>query len=368
MIYLDNAATTKMHKEVIDEMTKCMINVYGNPSSLYYPQAVQAKALIEESRRSVADLFDVSPECVVFTSGATESNNLVLKGIAFRNLENKGRIIISSVEHSSIIETSKFLETLGFEIIRLGVSKNGTIDINDLERNINKETLLVSIMWVNNETGAINPIEKIAEICLNHEIPFHTDATQAVGKIECDFGKINGLDFLSMSAHKIYGPKGIGAIICNTPNSFRKLTPLLHGGDQEYGIRAGTLPTHQIVGLGTASRITQRDFKSNISKLTILEEQLKKRLHDVYGMSAKVLDDIDNKALGIINVQFRGLNNQVLLKSIANEISASSGAACSNTKPSHVLKAMGYSDEVIRETLRLSFSPYEDYLGFSSFQ
>lgn len=366
MIYLDNASTTKVHPKVLQRMFECLEEEYGNPNSLYYDKAIKAKQIVEESRTHVANLFGVIPNNVLFTSGATESNNMVIKGLTILKGLSKGHIITSKTEHSSVNETLRYLESMGYEVTYLDVDSRGIINTEELKKSFREETILVTIMWVNNETGAINPISEIAEICLAKKVPFHTDATQAVGKLNCDISSIRGLSFLSMSAHKIYGPKGIGALIVK--DFGYKISPLIHGGEQEKGLRGGTLPTHQIIGLGEASRICLQDLTKNMAKLHESEIQLKITLRSIYKDSLTILNDFTPKINGIISVRFIGVNNQILLKTIANEIAASSGAACSNSKPSHVLKAMGYSDETIRETIRLSISPYEDYGDFSQFQ
>jgi cysteine desulfurase len=366
MLYLDNASTTKVLSEVFVAMSKCLQDVYGNPNSLYYEQAVQASKLVEQSREYVAQMFGANSRNVVFTGGATESNNMVIKGIALKNWERKGHIITSSVEHSSVIETCKYLESKGFSVTYLPVDHEGKVDLMDITKSIRTDTILVSIMWVNNETGVFNDIGQISEICEKSGVPFHTDATQAIGKMRIDLKELTKISFVSMSAHKIYGPKGVGCLVIQS--NLDKLDPLIHGGEQERGLRGGTLSTHQIVGLGEAARIVSRDLTKNLKILKKLETKLREHLLKTYGDSIVIHSNTENKVPGIISVQFKGINNQLLLKSISEEIAASSGAACSSSKPSHVLAAMGYSDDIIKETIRLSLSPYDEYNDFIVFQ
>jgi len=366
MIYLDNASTTKIHPDVVREMLPFITEIYGNPNSLYYTQAIRAKEAIEKARQQVANLFGVEKDDIIFTSGAGESNNMVLKGVADKH--PGCHIISSSIEHSTIIETMHFLQRKGHEITFIPVSRSGHVTLNELEKTIKPTTRLVSIMWANNEVGTLNDVQQLSDFCHKKGIMFHTDATQAVGKVDTDIGKLE-IDFLSMSAHKIYGPKGIGCLIVKHNDIAEpRITPLIHGGDQEYGLRGSTLPTHQIVGLGAASEIARKNLASNIDKLILFERKLIDRLTKQYGSRIKINNAFVSKIPGLVSVQFIGLNNQILLKAISNDIAASSGAACSNSKPSHVLAMMGLSDEEISQTVRLSLSPYDEYNDFEYFK
>lgn len=366
MIYLDNASTTKIHPKVVEAMLPFLTEIYGNPNSLYYSQAIKAREAVEKARQQVADLFGVAKEDVIFTSGAGESNNMVLKGVADKH--PGCHFVASSIEHSTIIETMHYLERKGFEITFLPVTKGGTVSLDELEKAIRPNTRLVSIMWANNEVGSINDIQELGKLCHREGIMFHTDATQAVGKTDTNIESLE-IDFLSMSAHKIYGPKGVGCLIIKHNDLVEpKITPLIHGGDQEYGLRGSTLPTHQIVGLGAASELTRINLTKNISRLIFQEERLVKRLMNQYGSRVVINNAYHSKIPGLISVRFIGLNNQILLKSISSDISASSGAACSNSRPSHVLEMMGFSAEEISQTIRLSLSPYDEYNDFEYFK
>lgn len=272
MIYLDNNATTKVLKEVEEAMIKYLSVEYGNPSSKYYSLATNAKKVIDECRENVADLFSCEKDEVIFTSGSTESNNFIIKGLA--DVTSKKHIIVSNVEHPSVLETVKYLESKGFIVSYVPVNNEGVVNPEDIEKLIGEDTFLVSIMWVNNELGSINDIARIAHICENKEVYFHVDATQAVGKIDVSLPE--GVNFVSFSGHKIYGPKGMGCAIVRKDRDGIpvKLTPLLHGGEQEFGYRAGTQSVHNIVGLSKACEIVKRDLIKNQSVLKEKEDFL----------------------------------------------------------------------------------------------
>lgn len=371
MLYMDNAATTKILPEVYKEMLPYLEEYFGNPNSKYYFQAEKAMESVINARNNVSKLIHCSPEEIIFTSGSTESNNMVLKGL-IKSLKGKGNhIIISSIEHSSIINTAKYLEEYeDIEITYLQVNKVGLINIEDLIKSIRPSTILISIMWGNNELGSINDIKKISEIAHDKNIYFHTDATQVIGKININLEDSNCIDFLSCSAHKFYGPKGIGILFLRKDiNGFYPpLVPLLHGGEQEFGLRGGTLPVHQIVGMGKASEIAVRDLEKNVEVLKVNEKKLIKRLQSVFGEKIVFNNLYKDRIPGVISVRFVGYNNQLFLKNAASIISASSGSACSNAKPSYVLKSCGFSDKEIRETIRFSLSAYDDYNDFNEIE
>jgi cysteine desulfurase len=358
MIYLDNASTTKIRKEVLDEMMPYLTDVYGNPSAKYYEQAIIAKDAIDLARNRVASLLNCRDDEVIFTSGATEGNNMVIKGVADYYAHKGKHIITTSIEHASIIETCKYLDTKGFEITYLKVDEKGLIDINELRDSIRKDTILVSVMWVNNEIGSINDIKKIAQLCAMNNVMFHTDATQAVGKIDINLSIFEKINFLTFSAHKIHGPKGIGATIVRKDKLGIniKLTPLIHGGDQESGYRSGTLPIHDIVGLGKACQITKKEYKNQRETLHATHEIMEKLIKKYFGDKVIIINDFPSKVDGIISIRLPGINNQLFLKSISKLFAASTGSTCSINKPSHVLKEIGLKNDEIRETIRISFS------------
>ena len=370
MLYLDNSATTKVLPEVYNEMIPYISEYFGNPNSKYYNQAVKSQKAVDDARNKVASFLNCKPDEIIFTSGSTESNNFVLKGFSHANKGKGNHIIVSSIEHSSIINTALFLQENGYEVTFLTPEKDGTIDSETVKKSIRKNTILVSIMWANNELGSINDIKEISKICHDNGIVFHTDATQYAGKGLIDLQDNINIDFLSLSAHKFYGPKGIGIIFIRKDKNgfYPKITPLLHGGEQEFGLRSGTLAVHQIVGLGKASEIAQKDLNKNIELLTEYEEQFKKKMIRVFGDKIVINNDFKNKIPGLISIRIKGYNNQLFLKNASSIISASTGSACSNLKPSYVLKECGYSDEEIRETIRFSLSAYENYNNFDEIE
>ena len=357
MVYLDNAATTKVAPEVFKAMEPYFQTEYGNPDSKYYSLAENAKWAIQNSRNQIAELLRISPGEVIFNSGATEGNNTVLKGVV-KMLKSKGNHIISTnVEHSSVNETLKYLETEGIEVTYLKVNNKCEINLDELKQAIKPTTILVSIMWVNNEVGAIFPIKEISEVCLEKKILFHTDATQAIGKLDVDLSSIPGINFLTISAHKIYGPKGIGALIIRKDKQglLIRLPSLIHGGEQESGFRSGTSNVPGIVGFGEACRLLM--FKESYEEyLEKLENRLLEILMSKYSQYIEINNNI-NRVKGILSIRFKGVNNQVLLKNSIEILNASTGSACSNSKPSRTLLAMGFSINHVSESIRISISP-----------
>jgi len=360
MIYLDNAATTKIDDRVFEIMKPYLTNEFGNPSSKYYVIANNASDAVKEARKNLAELLGSNPDELIFTSGATESNNFIIKGVADKYKEQGNHIITSSIEHKSVISTCNYLEKQGYEVTYIEPDTNGVISPEDVEKSIKDNTILISLFWGNNEIGSLNDIEKISEIVSNNSILFHTDATQVVGKIDIGLSSSN-IDFLSMSGHKIHGPKGIGiAYIAEDEYGFKnKITPLLHGGEQEYNLRAGTLPVHNIVGIGKAAEIANKEKKDYITKIKELENYFKNELKNIKP-NAIFNGDQNNKIPGIINITVPGINNEFFIKEIKDGIAISTGSACSITEPSHVLKAIGLNEREIMATLRISISKYND--------
>lgn len=370
MIYLDNAATTKVHEDVKNGMVKYLSEVYGNTNSKYYDQAIIAKKALDDARESVAKLINCKPTEIIFTGGASESNNMVLKGIFFKNRNKGNHIVISAVEHSSLIETAKFLSEIGAEITILPVNEKGEISLNDLTNAIKKTTILVSVIWSNNELGTINNIQEISNYVKSQDILFHTDATQAIGKLDVDMQEYKNVDFLSLSAHKFYGPKGVGVLFIRE-NKYGIKIPiesLIHGGEQEFGLRGGTIATHQVVGLGIAADICKKNLQKNIQILKVQEQKLKDKLNDVFKEKIEINNYWTNRVPGLINITIKGINNAVFLKAISSSIAGSSGSACSNRSLSHVLKAVGMNEEKIKQTIRFSLSPYDDYNNFNDIE
>lgn len=366
MLYLDNSATTKVLPEVLDEMVPYISNYYGNPNSLYYEQANKAKDAVGVARNRVAEFLNCREDEVIFTSGATESNNFIMKGYTHANKKKGKHIVVSSVEHSCILNTAKFLEGEGFEVTYLPVDRRGFVELSVLEKEIRKDTVLVSIMWANNELGSINDVRGLSNLCHSKGVLFHTDATQYAGKGKIDLVEYGDVDFLSFSAHKLYGPKGAGVAFVRKDSNglYPDITPLIHGGGQEFGLRSGTLAVHQIVGVGKAARIANERMDDNIKKLKQNELKFIKRMKDVFGDNIIINNNFENRVPGLISIRVKGFNNQLFLKKAAGVISASTGSACSNAEPSYVLKACGFTDEEISETIRFSLSAYGDYRNF----
>ena len=360
ILYLDNSATTSILPEVKDKMITYLNDEFGNPSGKFYELAVHAKEAIEDARNNIATLLNSKRHEIIFTSGATESNNTVIKGIADYYADRGKHIVTSKAEHPAVIDVCKFLEEKGFKITYLDVDKFGRVEPESVKRAITDETILVSIIWGNNELGSLNDIETISEYCNEKKVIFHTDATQVTGKIKIDLEKYNGISFLSCSAHKMHGPKGVGALFVRSDDygNLINFTPLFHGGGQENELRSGTYSVHNIVGFGEAAKIANMNLPHNHEKLQQLEERAKTLLTEQFKDNIIFNSDDDNKIPGIINVRFKGINNQILLKKLSPVIAASSGSACSSTKPSHVLQAIGLSLKEVRESIRFSFSPY----------
>lgn len=362
MLYLDNSATTKIHPEVLEAMLPYLQEEYGNPSSKFYSLAENAKKAVAKARDQVAELLGCDSDEVVFTSGATESNNMIIKGVAdyYKKHNTSSHMLTSKVEHPSVIETFSFLEERGLQVTYLDVDQFARIDANKLKEAATlTQPLLTSIMWGNNEIGSLNPMKELSSIFEDNNLFFHTDATQVIGKVPIDLRKFRGIRFLSMSAHKIGGPKGIGAAIVRKQSKeiYTRITPLLHGGGQENNYRSGTLAVHNIVGLGKAAEIAYKKLNKNIQRLNELE----KYLTDIFktNLTAKVKFNSDDrdKIPGLVSLQFIGVNNELLLKKLSEHAALSSGSACSSSKPSHVLIASGKTLEEVRQTIRITLSP-----------
>ncbi len=352
-IYMDNAATTSIYPDVLDSMLPYLKENYGNPSSIY-SLGRESKKAIELAREKVAKAINANTNEIYFTSGGTESDNWAIKGVAFAN-ESKGKhIITSNIEHHAVLHTCQYLEKCGFEITYLPVKSNGIIDIQDLKKAIRKDTILISIMYANNEIGTIQPIEEIGKIAKENGICFHTDAVQAIGNIKIDVNRLN-IDLLSLSGHKFHGPKGVGVLYIRENT---KILNMIHGGGQEFKKRAGTENVAGIVGLGTAIEIATRDITKNTLYLIGLRDRL------IQGLLQNIPDTILNgdpisRLPGNINVCFKYIEGEsIILLLDQSGISASSGSACTSgsLEPSHVLLAIGRSHEIAHGSLRLSLS------------
>jgi cysteine desulfurase len=361
MIYLDNSATTKIHPEVVDSMLPYLQEEYGNPTSKHYTLAENSKKAVEEARYHVAILMGCKPEEVVFTSGSTESNNLVIKGVMDLYSDQGKHLVVSKTEHSSVLETAKYLQIKGNEVTYLDVDQFGRIKLNELESVLytSPKPILASIIWGNNETGSLNDMANIAQLCKLNHVFLHSDATQVIGKIDIR-DCLEGIRFISCSAHKLHGPKGIGACIIKKDDQGikTKITPLIHGGGQEFDYRSGTLSTHNIVGFGKAAEIALKELDESHKVLTELESYLIMRLKDNFNEIIFLNSDAEKKIPGIVNVRFNGVDNEFLIMELAAKVALSTGSACSSTKPSHVLESMGLSPDQIRSSVRVSLSKY----------
>ena len=355
MIYLDNAASTQIHEDVLTSMLPYLKEQYGNASSIHRYGRLSRKA-IEKSRKQIASLINADPSEILITSGGTESNNTVLQGISMKNISNN--IVTSSIEHDAILEPCKKLSQNGLEIKYLPVDKFGMINLSDLKNSISENTCLVSIMFGNNEVGTVQKISEISQICHEKNIPFHTDAVQVIGKIPIDVKEL-GIDLLSISSHKLHGPKGIGALYIK--NGIL-IDPIILGGGQEHGLRSGTENVANIVGFGKACEIAKNNLSANMAYVTKLRDLL----------IEKVLDEIPEVTLNgdpksrlpnNAHFTFLGVNGEdLIIKLDEYGIAASTGSACSvNTqRASHVLHAMGFSHEQITGSLRLTLGIFNN--------
>ncbi len=351
---MDNHATTPIAPEVLDVMMPFYITHFGNAASTHQ-FGVKAKEAVEKARQQVADLLGCKTNEIIFTSGATESNNLAIRGVAYAYRDNGNHIITSAVEHHAILDTCHALEAEGFEITYLPVDRYGMVDPDAVKEAITSKTILVSIIYANNEVGTINPLKDIAKIVSDQEVFFHSDAVQGIGKLESNMNVL-GLDLASMTAHKIYGPKGVGALYLREGI---ELHPLFYGGGQENGIRSGTLNVGGIVGLGAAclscSRAMEDKIQEKVDELrNTLHENLSSRIPNIH------LNGHPEKRLsGNLHISFEGVQNQALMMGLKN-IAVSAGSACDSesVSPSHVLSAMGIPDELALTAVRFGVGRY----------
>lgn len=383
MIYLDNSATTPIRQEVYEAMIPYLTTEYGNPSSKYYDLAVNARKAVEEAREHVARLIGAKSEEIIFTSGATESTNMIIKGVADykKHYEKKGNhIITSKVEHKATLNTCKYLNgdiysntdatfslsgkaqkvDRGYEVTFLDVNEYGQVTTTELEQGIKSTTTLTSIIWGNNEIGSLNDIVALYQVCHSRGVLFHTDATQVLGKSVIDVDKL-GIDFMSLSAHKVYGPKGIGiAYIKSDDYGLPPLSAFIHGGEQENGMRGSTLAVHNIVGFGKAAEIALREQTATLKRYKELNDIICRELSNIPDI--KLLGDPKNRLPGIysIIIDRKDFNNERFLKKVSKDFAISSGSACTAGQPSYVLQAIGLGDwtsKVIRISLSNKYSP-----------
>ena len=363
-MYLDNSATTQVSKEVFDEMESYYTKDFGNPSTLYALGRESKKAL-ELARKRVADSINAKPEEIIFTSGGSESDNLAIKGLAFKLAEKGKHIITSEIEHPAVSQTLEFLQSLDFEVTYLPVYEEGIIRIDDLKNAIREDTILITIMHGNNEIGTIQPIEEIGKIARENNIKFHTDAVQTFGKIEVDVEKLN-VDLLSLSSHKINGPKGVGALYIKKGT---RLVPLIHGGGQERGIRSGTENVPGIVGFGKACELASQNLTQHYDKLvSIRDELIEKVLNNI--PESYLNGDRQNRLPNIVNFRFKAIEGESLILLLDNKgYQTSTGSACSSKtlEASPVLTALGLDPVDVHGSLRISLAPENDEFNIDEF-
>lgn len=351
-VYLDYAATTPVDRRVAEKMIPYLTETFGNPASNSHAFGWTAEEAVEKARADIAALINADPKEIVFTSGATESDNLAIKGAA-NFYKTKGKHLITvKTEHKAVLDTMRELERQGFEVTYLGVQENGLIDLEELKAAIRDDTILISVMWVNNEIGVVQDIPAIGEICRERKIIFHVDAAQACGKVPVDVEAAK-IDLLSMSGHKVYGPKGIGALYVRRKPRVR-LEAQMHGGGHERGFRSGTLPTHQIVGMGEAFRIAKEELEQDMAHYTKLRDIFLKGIEGIE--EVYINGDLEHRAPNNLNVSFNFVEGESLIMAV-KELAVSSGSACTSAslEPSYVLRALGRNDELAHSSLRITF-------------
>ncbi|WP_027867666.1 IscS subfamily cysteine desulfurase [Massilia alkalitolerans] len=354
-IYMDYSATTPIDPRVADKMIPYLREQFGNPASRSHMYGWSAEAAVEEARANVAALVGADPREIIWTSGATESNNLALKGAA-HFYKTKGKHIITvKTEHKAVLDTVRELERQGFEATYLEPQDNGLITVAQLEAAIRPDTILVSVMLVNNEIGVIQPIDEIGELCRSKGIIFHCDAAQATGKVEIDLNKTK-CDLMTFTAHKTYGPKGVGALYVRRKPRVR-LEAQMHGGGHERGLRSGTLPTHQIVGMGEAFRLAKEEMASELERVKALRDRLAKGLLEIE--EVYINGDMDHRVPHNLNVSFNYVEGESLIMAI-KDLAVSSGSACTSAslEPSYVLRALGRSDELAHSSIRFTIGRF----------
>jgi cysteine desulfurase len=354
-IYLDYSATTPVDPRVAQKMIPFLTEQFGNPASRSHAFGWEAEKAVEEARAHVAALLNADPKEIIWTSGATEGNNLAIKGAA-NFYKGKGKHIVTmKTEHKAVLDTVRELERQGFEATYLDPEQNGLLDLEKFKAALRPDTVLVSVMMVNNEIGVIQPIAEIGEICRSKGIIFHCDAVQAAGKIPVDLQKLK-VDLLTVTAHKVYGPKGIGALYVRRKPRVR-IEPQIHGGGHERGLRSGTLPTHQIVGMGEAFRIARLEMGTESERIRVLRDRLLagfKDMEEVY-----VNGDMERRIPGNLNISFNFVEGESLIMGI-KDVAVSSGSACTSAslEPSYVLRSLGRSDELAHSSIRFTIGRF----------
>ena len=363
-IYLDYSATTPVDPRVAEKMIPYLVEHFGNPASRSHAYGWETEKAVEDARAEVAALVNADPKEIIWTSGATESDNLAIKGAA-QFYKGKGKHVITvKTEHKAVLDTCRELERVGFEVTYLDVLENGLIDLDVLKAAIRPDTILVSVMFVNNEIGVIQPIAEIGELCREKGVVFHVDAAQATGKVDIDLRELK-VDLMSFSAHKTYGPKGIGALYVRRKPRVR-LEAQMHGGGHERGLRSGTLATHQIVGMGEAFRIAREEMAVENERIRALRDRL---LEGLSGIDATYVNgDLEHRVPHNLNISFAYVEGESLIMAI-KDVAVSSGSACTSAslEPSYVLRALGRNDELAHSSIRFTIGRFttEDEIDYT---
>lgn len=364
-VYLDYSATTPVDPRVAEKMIPYLCEKFGNPASRSHAYGWEAEKAVEEARAEVARYINADPREIVWTSGATEADNLAIKGVAHFYKDKGKHLITVKTEHKAVLDSMRHLETEGFEVTYMDVEENGLLDLAKLEAAIRPDTTLVSVMAVNNEIGVIQDIAAIGEMCRRHGVLYHCDATQAVGKMDLDTEKLK-IDLMSLSGHKVYGPKGIGALYVRRKPRVR-IEPQIHGGGHERGMRSGTLPTHQIVGMGEAYRLARLEQAEEIKRIAALRDRLKdgieKNIPEIVSNG-----DMEHRVCSNLNVSFNFIEGESLMMAV-KDLAVSSGSACTSAslEPSYVLKSLGRSDELAHSSIRFTLGRFttEEEIDFA---
>jgi cysteine desulfurase len=356
-IYLDNNATTPMDPRVLDTMLPYFVEKFGNAASRSHPFGWVAEEAVDYAREQVAKLIGADPKEIIFTSGATEADNLALKGV-FEMYASKGNHIITcTTEHKAVLDTCKHIEKLGGQVTYLQVQPDGLVDLVELEKAITDKTILISIMYGNNEIGVIQPVQEISKIARKHGVLFFTDATQAVGKIPVDV-QADGIDLMAFSAHKMYGPKGVGALYVRRKNPRVKVTAQMDGGGHERGMRSGTMNVPGIVGFGKACEIAMNEMEAEAKRLSVMRDRLENALLELE--EAYVNGNKEHRLPHVCNISFKYVEGEGLMMGFNKDIAVSSGSACTSAslEPSYVLKALGLGDDLAHSSLRFGLGRF----------
>jgi cysteine desulfurase len=365
-IYLDNSATTPVDPRVLEQIIPYFSEKFGNAASRSHPFGWVAEEAVDYAREQVAKLINADPKEIIFTSGSTEANNLALKGVFEMYREKGNHLITVTTEHKCILDTCKHLEKQGAEITTLNVNDEGELDLQELEAAITPKTILITVMYANNEIGLIHPIKEIAAIAKKHNVLFHTDATQAAGKIPIDV-QAEGIHLLSMSAHKMYGPKGVGCLYVRRKNPRVKVTAQMDGGGHERGMRSGTLNVPGIVGFGAAAEINLKEMLDEAARLSKLRDKLENALMELE--EVHVNGNREHRLPHITNISFKWVEGEGLMMAFNKDVAVSSGSACTSAslEPSYVLKALGLGDELAHSSIRFSLGRFntEDQIDYT---